>query len=90
MTPLEAKMAELKGRLAGRMAEESAAFTGLLEERDRDGIVIRAHKLAGIAGMLGAPDIGEAARELEEAALTGGDYRPQAEALLAQLQDFSA
>jgi len=82
VTPLEAKMAELEARFLSRLPEERAGFCASLASDDREGIVERAHKLAGIAGMLGAAELGDAARELEEAALAGEEFAEVAERLL--------
>lgn len=88
MSPLEAKMAELEARFLSRLPEERAELSVSLADDDREGIVERAHKLAGIAGMLGAAELGDAARELEEVARAGGAFAEAAERLLA-LMDHS-
>ena len=90
MTPLDAKMAELRTRLADRFAEDRRVFAQLVEVDDREAIVDRAHRLAGIAGMLGAPDVGAAALALEDAARTDGTFAEEARRLLALLDGFAA
>ena len=75
----------LRQKFLARLAEEHAAFCALSEAADREGIIARAHKLAGIAGMLGAPQIGEAALLLEETARSGDDYAAPCAALIDAL-----
>lgn len=88
MTPLEAKLAELRSKLTARLADEHAAFVRLLAENDRDEMVVRAHRLAGIAGMLGAPEVGELARALEESPLMGTDFAEKADRLIMLLGTY--
>jgi HPt (histidine-containing phosphotransfer) domain-containing protein len=89
MSPLEAKLAELRSRLAARLVDEHAAFETLLAIGDRQGLAARAHKLAGIAGMLGAAEVGELAQELEEDILAGADFAVNAANLIALLGTYS-
>ena len=68
-------MAELSARFARQAGEYREELLGADSAGDRTAIRDRAHKLAGIAPMLGHPDIGAAALELEEAVETKSDYR---------------
>ena len=77
---LQRKMADLAARFAASAGEYRSALTTALEADDRANIVHHAHRLAGIAPMLGHPAIGEAAARLEESA-KAGDYAPDAAAL---------
>ena len=90
MTPLETKMAELQARLAQRCRSEHAALRAAMDRNDREVLIDRSHKLAGIAGMLGAPQIGDAALRLEESVLKGDPYEQDAMRLLALLDEASA
>lgn len=89
MNPLDAKLAELRSRLAARLVDEHAAFETLLAVGDRQGLAVRAHKLAGIAGMLGAAEVGELAQQLEEEILAGTDCTKQAASLIALLGSYT-
>ena len=88
MTELEGRMAQLSARFAARAPEERAALADALENADCTALADRAHKLAGIAGMLGHPGISDAALALEEALISGRDYRPLATELLARLSSL--
>ena len=90
MTPLETKMAELQARLAQRCRSEHAALRAAMDRNDRQILIDRSHKLAGMAGMLGASEIGHAALRLEESALKGDPYEQEAMRLLALLDEASA
>ena len=85
MSPVEAKLAELAVRFAARASGERAALAAAVAASDRDAIVERAHKLAGIAGMFGHEAIGAAAFSLEEAARRGTAYSTEADVLLGEL-----
>jgi HPt (histidine-containing phosphotransfer) domain-containing protein len=85
VTSLEQKIGELSARFAARASGERDAIAKALHTGDRAALIDRAHKLAGIAGMFGHPQIGEAALALEQAALAGADCAAPGEALLAQL-----
>jgi HPt (histidine-containing phosphotransfer) domain-containing protein len=85
VTGLESKLAELAARFAARALEERAAIANALAGGDTGALIDRAHKLAGIAGMVGHANIGAAALALEEAALAGEDFTQQGEALLSLL-----
>ena len=85
MTGLDARMAELRARLAQRCGNEHVAISAALAANDRETLQDRAHKLAGIAGMLGAPEVGHAALALEESLIAGQDFQEEATLLLARL-----
>lgn len=74
----------LRAKFAVRLASEANAFRAVRD--DRAEVIERAHKLAGIAGMLGAPTVGEAALALEEAARAGGDYAAAFSALIDAIE----
>lgn len=85
---LDAKVAELAAVFAARAGEERAWLGKALETADIETLRDRAHKLAGIAGMFGFPEVGEAALQLELAAESGRDVRGEAavlDALLARI-----
>lgn len=82
MTPLESKLAELAARFAARAPEEREAIAAALASGDRQWVIDRAHKLAGIAGMFGHPHVSEAALALEEAARAGRDGSTEGARLL--------
>jgi HPt (histidine-containing phosphotransfer) domain-containing protein len=75
-------MAELASRFAERMPQERAAIANALSAGDRETLIDRAHKLAGIAGMFGRPDISTAALELEQRLLAHDDHVEETERLL--------
>lgn len=79
MTPLDDKLAELRKRFVARAGEELSDLDAALAAGDREQVVERAHKLAGISGMFGFGDLGRAALELEEAALAGRDWHGHGE-----------
>jgi HPt (histidine-containing phosphotransfer) domain-containing protein len=85
VSALNNKLAELAARFTERAPEERAAIASALATADTAAIVEHAHKLAGIAGMLGHADIGAAALALEEVSLAGMDCSQQGAALLALL-----
>ncbi len=85
MTPLEARMAELAARFTARAGEERMAIAAALAANDRATLRDRAHKLAGIAGMMGHDAIGRAALALEETVESGGDPAAAARQLTAML-----
>lgn len=87
MTADEEWLDALKAKFAVRLSTESSAFLALQASGDREGIIARAHKLAGLAGMMGAPEVGEMALQLEEAALAGGNFDTQFAALLAAIDE---
>lgn len=91
MTAMPDPMESLRHRFALRLREELAALLALREggagadEGSGADLIARAHKLAGIAGMLGAVQVGEAALRLEEALLAGQDPAPALAALEAAI-----
>ena len=68
-------MAELSARFARQAGEYREELLRADSAGNRAAIRDRAHKLAGIAPMLGHPDVGVAALKLEEAVETQNDYR---------------
>lgn len=81
-------MAELAARFAASAGEYRCAIAAAVAAQDRAAIVHHAHRLAGIAPMLGHPAIGEAAVRLEDSG-EAGDYARDAAALdllLARLE----
>lgn len=84
MTDDSAWLDPLRQKFAQRLATEGDAFRALMD--DRGSVIDRAHKLAGMAGMLGAPEVGAAAFALEDAALAGGQYDAEIAALLASIE----
>ena len=90
MKSAQDQMAALAARFASRAQAERDALHHALETGDRAALTAQAHKLAGIAGMFGHPQIGAAALELESAAESGADYVPAAnrlDELLAKIAD---
>jgi len=79
-------LAPLKAKFANRLAGEVEALRTAWARRDRDTVIDRAHKLAGIAGMVGAPEVGEAALQLEETARSGADYAGELSQLIAAIE----
>lgn len=90
MSTDDAWLDPLKAKFAVRLASEGDAFLDLARARDMEGLIGRAHKLAGLAGMLGAPGVGEAALRLEETARAGGDWTADLNALLAAISEALA
>ena len=90
MTDFEARMAALRARLAERCREDRAAISEALANDNRETLIDRAHKLAGIAGMLGAPELGEAAFALEEDLLAGREHAASAKTLMDRLAECAA
>jgi HPt (histidine-containing phosphotransfer) domain-containing protein len=79
---LKAKLAELERRFVEQAGEHRQAIAGAVAAGNRQELAERAHKLAGIAGMFGQPDIGAAALALEETAESGSDPQPAAARLI--------
>lgn len=90
MTGNDAWLAPLRARFLARLGEELAAFRAASEGGETDAIIDRAHKLAGLAGTLGWPDVGEAALHLEERARSGAGYAPELAALIAAIEHARA
>lgn len=61
------KMAALRERFSASLAEQTERLPALLEAGDLDGLRALAHSLAGRAGMFGFPELGEIARQADEA-----------------------
>ena len=78
-------MAELAARFAARAGEERLGLVAALAADDRATLRDRAHKLAGLAGMMGHEDIGQAALALEETIEAEGDPGPAAAKLTGLL-----
>lgn len=87
MSTDDAWLDPLKAKFAIRLASERDAFLALAAAKDSDGVIARAHKLGGLAGMLGAPAVGEAALVLEETARMGRDWATELDALLASITE---
>ncbi|MBA4765645.1 Hpt domain-containing protein [Qipengyuania sp. 902] len=85
---LEIRMAQMAARFAARAGEHEAALQAAIAADDREAIASQAHRLAGIAGMFGQPQVGEAAARLEDIVEAGGDYLDAAERLSAMLRDL--
>lgn len=90
MSTDDAWLDPLKAKFAARLAREEDAFLILIAARDIEGLIDRAHKLAGLAGMLGAPGVGDAALRLEETARAGRDWTSDLNALLAAISEALA
>lgn len=90
MSKDDAWLDPLKAKFGIRLTDECHAFLALVAARDNEGLIDRAHKLAGLAGMLGAPAVGEAALRLEETARAGGDWAPELDALLRAISEALA
>lgn len=81
MISLEDKLAELTARFDARASEGRRALSSAMKRDDRKAVAARAHKIAGIAGMVGRAEIGVAALELERIAECGGDMKRAAKLL---------
>ena len=73
-----------------RAGDELAALDAAIAAQDRATVIDRAHKLAGIAGMFGHRDIGDAAAAMESAALAGVDLAFAARPLRTLLAALAA
>lgn len=78
----------MAARFAARVGEHETALQAAIAADDRGAIASQAHRLAGIAGMFGQPQIGEAAAQLEDIVEADGDYLAAAERLTALLRDL--
>jgi len=58
--------APLRAKFASRLPEHRESLLAALAADDRERLVGRAHRLAGIAGMMGSAEVGQAALRLEE------------------------
>lgn len=79
-------LAPLRTKFAGRLAGEVEVLRTAWARRDRNTVIDRAHKLAGLAGMVGAPEVGEAALQLEETARSGADFAEELSRLIAAIE----
>jgi HPt (histidine-containing phosphotransfer) domain-containing protein len=86
MTADEAWLGAMREKFRARLHDEREAFVLLRTQESRQDIIERAHKLAGIAGMLGAPHVGELALLLEETARTPQDYSAEIDALIVAIE----
>ena len=84
------KLAELGRKFAARAREERAALAQAMADDDRTALRDRAHNLAGIAPMVGYPQVGEAALALELAVEEGADIAAPARVLDAALAAIEA
>ncbi|MBI1402239.1 MAG: hypothetical protein GC147_03375 [Porphyrobacter sp.] len=83
----EAWLAPLRAKFAAGLPERRAMLVAMHGQGDRQGLADLAHKLAGIAGMMGAPVVGEASLQLEEALRSGGEGTAEFGALIAAIDD---
>lgn len=67
MTDIDRRLAELAERFAAQAGDAAASIEGSRARRDWPALSTACHSLAGRAGMFGYPDLGEAARAVEEA-----------------------
>ena len=86
MTPFDAKMAELRRKFVQRCPAEAAGLATARAKRDRDEVIGRAHKLAGLAGTLDFNVIGNAAAALEAAGEAGDSIDDLSRALIELLE----
>lgn len=86
MTEEEDWLAPLRAKFAVRLGEEAEKFRNLKASGARDEIIGHAHKLAGLAGMMGAPEVSEVALLLEETARSGADYSGELAELIAAIE----
>lgn len=87
MTADDAWLAPLRAKFANRLGDELTAFRAAEARGDTEAIIDGAHKLAGLAGMLGSPALGEAALLLEETARSGADHGAALAALIAAIEE---
>ncbi len=86
MSALEKRMAELRARFAIQAQQEAAELELRAAAGDWRAVAEIAHGLAGRAGMFGFPEIGNLARDAEEAIDAGGAPRSDAAELAARLR----
>ncbi len=84
---LDDKMAALRQRFVASAADQARQLDSLLAAGDLAGVRALAHSLAGRSGLFGFPELGEIAREVDEADSAGLPDR--AEALVAALADLA-
>lgn len=85
MTEPDDLVAQFRHRFVIRLHEEHDALHELAATPDRAVIIERAHKLAGLAGMLGAPEVSDAAFAVEAAARSGADCDNELSALISAI-----
>lgn len=85
--PFADRMAQLRARFAGNAAGEADAIEDALSRGEDDEVRRLAHGLAGRSGMFGYDDLGEIAREAEEA--DAGNLRSMSERLIAALREVA-
>lgn len=85
MNPEEEWLAPLRAKFAAVLPVHREALLQLHADGDREGLVDLAHKLAGIAGMLGAPEVGGAALLFEESLRADKEAEADLAALLAAI-----
>lgn len=85
MSSEEEWLEPLRRKFGASLPEHRENLLRLHEANDRDGLIDRAHKLAGIAAMMGAPDVGETAFELEESLREHGEGEAEFGALIAAI-----
>lgn len=85
MSPLDAHLSALSARFGQRAAADRAALAQALAVGDSIAVRDISHKLAGLAGMLGHPEVTNAALALEAAAEEGRDLKSLAAELDAAL-----
>ena len=86
MTALDAHLAALSARFGQRAAADRAALAQALAAGDFIAVRDISHKLAGLAGMLGHPEVTDAALALEMAAEEGRDLESPAAVLDGMLE----
>lgn len=87
MTSFDRKMAELRLKFVQRCPVEAANLAAARAQHDREELIGRAHKLAGLAGTLGFHEIGSAAAALEEAGEAGYPMDELSRAVIELLED---
>lgn len=88
MTDINAALAPIRERFRSRCAEDAASLRSALAQEEDALARSLSHRLAGLAGTIGFPDISNAAADLEEAidaALPRARVAEEAAALLALL-----
>jgi HPt (histidine-containing phosphotransfer) domain-containing protein len=83
---LQEKLDDLRQRFADRAPAQAAQLRAAVEAGDVEAVAALAHKLAGIAGMVGYPQIGEASLDVEERVIDGKDAGEAVRRLLALLE----
>ncbi|MXO70043.1 Hpt domain-containing protein [Alteraurantiacibacter buctensis] len=68
MTPFDEALLRMRESFARQAKDRALRLERALIEGDRSALVDVAHKIAGIAGMVGFPDLGERAAQVEDLA----------------------